>query len=246
MMKETVRMTLIAGIFLILVGSPVSAQDFTFTCDEPAQQGISGGENAFIAWLTNISSSDTNFVAEMDDSEIGGWSYFWCAGSACLPPGTSSWTFAVPMGQQDSVTAHIYADSTVQDLGSLTVTVYPESNPSSAQSITFTVYFGLGIEAEGEIRSPRSFTLTPAFPNPFNPTTAFTFTNVQAEPVEIAVHNIRGSRVRTLLSGVQPPGTHRIVWDGCNDAGTELPAALYIITVRQGSDIKILKTLKLK
>jgi hypothetical protein len=246
MMKETVRVTLIVWALLIFVAVPVIAQDFTFTCEEPTQPGNSGGENAFIAWLTNVSSPDTNFIAEIDDSAIGAWSYFWCAGSACLPPGTSSWSFPVHQGQQDSVTAHIYADSTVQDLGSLTVTVYPESNPASAQSITFTVYFGLGVEPGGEIGSPLSFTLTPAFPNPFNPATAFTFTNAQTEPVEIAVLNLNGSRVRTLLSGVLSPGTHRVGWDGRNDSGAELPAALYLIVVKHGSDVNILKTLKLK
>ena len=56
--------------------------------------------------------------------------------------------------------------------------------------------------------------LSPARPNPFNGSTAFTIRLPAAAPVDLAVHDLAGRRVATLAHAVYGPGEHTFSWDG--------------------------------
>jgi hypothetical protein len=45
-------------------------------------------------------------------------------------------------------------------------------------------------------------------------------------PVRLAIYDLGGRRVRELVSGVQPGGTHEVVWDLRDDSGRPLPAGV--------------------
>jgi Leucine-rich repeat (LRR) protein len=61
---------------------------------------------------------------------------------------------------------------------------------------------------------PVAFALHPAAPNPFNPTTQIRFSLSATGPVELAVYNLRGARVATLVDGVLAAGEHGLSFDG--------------------------------
>ncbi len=46
-------------------------------------------------------------------------------------------------------------------------------------------------------------------------------------PVTLAVYDIRGALVKTLVSGVFAPGRHRVLWDGTNTAGARVATGVY-------------------
>lgn len=56
--------------------------------------------------------------------------------------------------------------------------------------------------------APRGYALEQNFPNPFNPSTTIRFTLPRAEQVELAVFDLQGRRVATLISGRLPAGIH--------------------------------------
>jgi flagellar hook assembly protein FlgD len=60
-------------------------------------------------------------------------------------------------------------------------------------------------------------------PNPFNPRTTIAFDLPQPGRARLQIFDVRGRRLRGLVDGVLPAGTHRVVWDGRLDNG--LPAA---------------------
>ena len=64
-------------------------------------------------------------------------------------------------------------------------------------------------------------------PNPFNPKTRIRFELPQEGGVRLEVYDLVGRRVRTLLRGVFPEGSHEVVWDGRSDAGTQLASGVY-------------------
>ncbi len=68
-----------------------------------------------------------------------------------------------------------------------------------------------------------------AAPNPFNPSTQVRFTMPSAGGVSVTVHDIKGRKVRTLLTGIRDAGTHVITFDGRTDEGTALPSGVYLI-----------------
>jgi len=89
---------------------------------------------------------------------------------------------------------------------------------------------------------PAAFALLQNAPNPFNPSTTIRFTLPEAGHVTLAVYDINGRLVRTLVgfaaSAAQafPPGHHEVVWDGRDNNGREVASGVYVyrLTAKQG------------
>ena len=52
--------------------------------------------------------------------------------------------------------------------------------------------------------------------------------------VELAVFDVVGQRVRTLVAESLSAGTHRVVWDGRDAAGVEVGSGVYFYRLRAG------------
>jgi hypothetical protein len=55
-------------------------------------------------------------------------------------------------------------------------------------------------------------------------------------PVELAVYDIAGRKVRELLRGDLDPGDHLVDWDGASSAGARLPAGVYKVRLVAGGE----------
>ena len=75
--------------------------------------------------------------------------------------------------------------------------------------------------------APQSFGLDTAYPNPFAHQTTLTFQLDRPAAVTLALYDVRGRQVATLVDGVKAAGEHRITWDGTAD-GRRLPAGVYV------------------
>jgi choice-of-anchor B domain-containing protein len=71
---------------------------------------------------------------------------------------------------------------------------------------------------------PEGFTLSPAYPNPFNPTTTFRVTLPAAQPLTVAAYDVLGRRVATLHEGPLPAGVHPFTFDASG-----LPSGTYVL-----------------
>jgi len=78
-----------------------------------------------------------------------------------------------------------------------------------------------------------------AAPNPFNPRTTLSFTMTAPGIADLAVHDLAGRRVRQLWRGEVPAGTHRMVWDGRDDAGAEVPSGVYLARLRAAGESSV-------
>ncbi|HKK72493.1 MAG TPA: FlgD immunoglobulin-like domain containing protein [Candidatus Krumholzibacteria bacterium] len=67
------------------------------------------------------------------------------------------------------------------------------------------------------------------FPNPFNPRTEIRFDLAHEAPVRVEVLDARGRRVRTLVDGVRPAGSHQLVWRGRADDGRGVASGVYFV-----------------
>jgi hypothetical protein len=84
-------------------------------------------------------------------------------------------------------------------------------------------------------------------PNPFNPTTAIEFSVKERAPVTLTIYNVRGQRVKTLVNDTRAPGvTHRIQWDGRNDAGQQVASGVYFYRLVTKGFVKTRKMVLLK
>jgi hypothetical protein len=64
---------------------------------------------------------------------------------------------------------------------------------------------------------PKPTTLYQNYPNPFNPSTNIAFYLASAGSVSLAIYDVRGGIVRTLVDEAKPAGRHTALWDGRND-----------------------------
>jgi hypothetical protein len=88
------------------------------------------------------------------------------------------------------------------------------------------------------VEQPVSFALLQSYPNPFNSTTIIPLT-VKAmygdQHVELAVYDVQGRLVRTLLRADLPGGHYLVRWDGINDENTAVASGTYLYTLRAGA-----------
>jgi hypothetical protein len=78
------------------------------------------------------------------------------------------------------------------------------------------------------------------FPNPSNPHTTIEYELATANPINLAIFDLRGCRVRVLESGTRPSGRHQTTWDGHDDAGRVVPTGTYFcrLSTPQGSQTR--------
>ncbi|MFH1754554.1 MAG: FlgD immunoglobulin-like domain containing protein, partial [Candidatus Latescibacterota bacterium] len=82
------------------------------------------------------------------------------------------------------------------------------------------------------------------YPNPFNPSTTISFELpgmmrpggiTSAAPVHLAVYDVRGRLVKTLVSGDLTAGPHRVRWDGTNNSGSGVSSGIYFYRIVSGN-----------
>ncbi|MEZ4702787.1 MAG: T9SS type A sorting domain-containing protein [Rhodothermales bacterium] len=77
---------------------------------------------------------------------------------------------------------------------------------------------------------PATFHLSQNYPNPFNPSTRIQFALNDAAPVRLAVYDLLGREVRTLVDATRAAGTHTVTFD----AG-DLPSGVYFYRIEAGA-----------
>lgn len=79
---------------------------------------------------------------------------------------------------------------------------------------------------------PKSFSLSPAYPNPFNPSTKFRLAVPHQERITIMIYDILGRQVRTLRNETMPTGYHDIIWNGLLENGKQAGSGLYLVRMQ--------------
>ncbi|MBM3326925.1 MAG: T9SS type A sorting domain-containing protein [Calditrichaeota bacterium] len=134
---------------------------------------------------------------------------------------------------------------------------------SEGECLTFKVWDGRQehivdvewLEGNGEYRTdgfcygqisnlleiPAEFRLYSPFPNPFNNSVSITFDIPEAAEVHLAVYDLSGRRVATLIDGRLAAGRYTRAWQAENAA-----AGLYILRLKAGNERRTCKMMMLK
>lgn len=75
---------------------------------------------------------------------------------------------------------------------------------------------------------PEKFRLYQNYPNPFNPTTRISFTLPVESGVRLEIYNLRGEKVRSLVSGYLNRGHYTEIWNGRDDSGNPVSSGIYL------------------
>ncbi|HOX24919.1 MAG TPA: FlgD immunoglobulin-like domain containing protein [Candidatus Krumholzibacteria bacterium] len=71
-----------------------------------------------------------------------------------------------------------------------------------------------------------------ARPNPANPRATIAYELPAAGRVDLAIYDLRGRLVRTLVKAERPAGPSTAVWDGCDGAGRPCASGVYVHVLR--------------
>jgi hypothetical protein len=84
--------------------------------------------------------------------------------------------------------------------------------------------------------TPESYALGQNYPNPFNPSTVIEYAVPSAGDVNLAVFDLLGREVRTLVSGPVTAGVHRVRFDA-----RDLASGVYLYRLRAGEFVQTRK-----
>lgn len=74
---------------------------------------------------------------------------------------------------------------------------------------------------------PKSIVLHQNHPNPFNPSTTIQFELPKSSNVSLAVYNLLGQKVATLVDDFLSGGRYSVVWNSRSDAGDQCSSGVY-------------------
>jgi len=77
---------------------------------------------------------------------------------------------------------------------------------------------------------PDEFSITPAYPNPFNPSINIPYSLPSDGNVEILVYNILGQKVTTLFNSFQTAGYKQIMWN--TESATSISSGVYFVQIQ--------------
>lgn len=97
------------------------------------------------------------------------------------------------------------------------------------------------LAAESPKMQPETFTLHPAYPNPFNPATTLRYALPSAQYVILKVYDLMGRETAALVDRHQPAGEYQLLFD----AG-HLPSGIYLARFTAGVYQRSIKMLLVK
>jgi len=70
------------------------------------------------------------------------------------------------------------------------------------------------------------------YPNPFNPSTTISFSIPEEGHAELIIFNIKGQKVKQLVSDQLSAGQHSVVWDGRDDNNRPVGSGVYLYKLK--------------
>ena len=88
---------------------------------------------------------------------------------------------------------------------------------------------------------PQQFALYQNYPNPFNPSTTVRYDVPQSSHVRIAILDMLGRHVKTLVDSDRNSGQYHAVWDARDDNAVPVAAGIYFCRMETGTFVSVVK-----
>ena len=124
------------------------------------------------------------------------------------------------------------------------IVVMPEGDQLFTTSDTFKVDEVLVANSESFITVTESeieFSLSSAYPNPFNPTTTIEFSSAEAGYASVKIYNLMGQVVGVLMDGMVDAKTYNLTWNA-----KDLSSGVYMIKAESNGNVATQKVMLLK
>ena len=165
------------------------------------------------------------------------------------------WFYGMDANSCNTVTYNIIADSAIILDTLVAFSAYVEAlnceNQPEYCIFGDTTVFHMEIVVQSALSSqdyhiPMEFTLHQNHPNPFNPITLIEYDLPDNGFVNMAVYDMTGRLVKTLLNGSKPAGYNQVLWHATNDNNEPVSAGVYTYVIQFGNSIETKKMILLK
>ncbi|MDC1037911.1 FlgD immunoglobulin-like domain containing protein [Candidatus Marinimicrobia bacterium] len=147
-------------------------------------------------------------------------------------PNHNSTYYSILWNELDTLTIHV-VHSAIIDLATIWRTAWINAGNPILSLNDYNVGSG-------------KISIHPNFPNPFNPITTLHYDLPKDAMIRLAVYDITGREIKTLVHSKQTAGAKSIQWNGTNNAGELVSAGLYLYTIESGKYHKTRKMVLLK
>jgi M6 family metalloprotease-like protein len=113
--------------------------------------------------------------------------------------------------------------------------------PARAAAVT-----GVGNRPARNGSFPERVVLEANYPNPFNPSTAISFSLPERRSVRLELFDLLGRIVKVLVNEEVEGGRHRVVWDGMDAGGTPVAGGVYLCRLQTGAFSSTMKIMVLR
>jgi PKD repeat protein len=155
---------------------------------------------------------------------------------------TWSWDFGDNNTSSEQNPTHTYETSGTYDV---TLTVSDGSNYSTTIRYEYISVTSGSVSIENE-QIPIKFVLHQNHPNPFNPVTTLNYDLQKNGLVTIAIYDMLGKKVKTIINQYQDAGYRTVIWDATNDYGKPVSAGIYLYQIQAGEYLQTKKMVLLK
>jgi len=181
--------------------------------------GIQGGEagivtnnNGTVNWLEGNIDLDPLFIGSGDDP------YSLLEDSPCIEAGIPD-TVGLNLPLWDIIGNHRIWDGDGNGSAIIDMGAYEYGSPPYVD-----------VEDNVIVQTPEIF-LQQNYPNPFNPITTISFSIPIYTKVSLTIYNIKGQKVKQLVSDQLSAGEHSKVWDGKADNGKSVSSGIYFYKI---------------
>lgn len=84
---------------------------------------------------------------------------------------------------------------------------------------------------------PEEFSISKAYPNPFNPTVNIDFSIPEESDINIQIFDLLGRNVFNHEQNFNTGGNYRFQWHGLNDSGMQMASGVYMVTIQHKANI---------
>jgi len=81
--------------------------------------------------------------------------------------------------------------------------------------------------------------LSENYPNPFNDITTIQYSITENSEVSVAIYNLLGIKIKTLVDEFQFSGTYECIWDGKDKQGNYIPNDVYVYVIKTNNYVNL-------
>ena len=145
-----------------------------------------------------------------------------------LDPTLDDFPVTIPSGDKKLIFLG-YLPSIEGKTSELSITVYTNDPDNPTYTLTAAGTAIAATSIKEETSKPTTYKLYQNYPNPFNPSTTIKYELAMTSDVEVAVYNLLGQKVATLVSERQSAGKYQIEWHAGGYA-----SGIYFFTIKAG------------